>query len=190
MTYIVFNHTHKPTDLISSLSLTLLISEDKFEWENVVVGYYPRNLTRFSNAELLGNALACDEYRKKQDEFTIGYTIIKVSKNLTTDKFLLKFNKPKYIGCLPNKTTKKILVNKIQGFQSIAAIERLKRFFSSPSLHDIKDRLPNLDMTDKEIEALIKIDKKQVRDVHAIINKKIADTYSNFTNESLLIKNF
>ena len=190
MTYIVFNHTHKPAHLISSLSLALLISEDKFDWENVVVGHYPQKLTKFTQSELIGNLLACDEYIKKQEEFTIGYTIIKADKKLTSDKFLSNFNKPKYIGCLPSKTTKKVLIDNIKGFQSIAALERLKHFFDCQTLFIIKDRLPNLDMTDKEIEALIKIDKNQKRDVHAVINKKIADAKANLDSEPLLIKNF
>ncbi|APC01619.1 hypothetical protein [Polynucleobacter asymbioticus] len=190
MTYIVFNHTHTPADLISSLSLALLISEDKFDYENVVVGHYPQKLTRFSQYDLIGNLLACDEYRKKQEEFTIGYTIVKVDKKLTTDKFLSKFNKPKYIGCLPNNTTKKALIDSIKGFQSIASLEKLKGFFDSPLLFIIKHSLPNLDMTDKEIESLIKIDKKQTRDVHSIINQRLSDANANFNSEPILIKNF
>jgi hypothetical protein len=45
-------------------------------------------------------------------------------------------------------------------------------------------------MTDKEIMELIASDAKQERKALSVIDKKIADTYSEILSESILVKNF
>ncbi|APB99713.1 hypothetical protein A4F89_10385 [Polynucleobacter asymbioticus] len=190
MTYIAFKHTHKPQDLISAISLLLLVKEDKFEWENVVLSHIPTKVSKLSTFELIGNLIACEEFKRKKKEFTIGYTIIKIDKKITTDKFFTKNLKASYIGCLPAKTTKKELVEKLNAYKSVSTLRKLKHFFQTPMLFVIKHNLPELDMTDKEIEALIKLDMKQERNVQAVIDKKIDDAFSKASNEPLLIRDF
>ncbi len=190
MTYIVFKHTHQPKELISAISLSLLIKEDNFDWENVVVGHIPNKPSKFNYYGLIGNLLACEEYKVKNKEFTIGYTIISSNKKLATDSFLLSTLKASYVGCLKPKTTKKELVEKLIAYNAISNLRKLKKMFEPPMIHSIKYHLPTLEMTDKEIENLIAIDKKQERKVHSFIDKKISDAFSKISTEPILIKNF
>lgn len=190
MTYIVFKHTHQAKELISAISLSLLIKEDNFDWENVVVGHIPSKPSKFNYFELIGNLLACEEYKIKNKEVTIGYTILKSKKIIKSDKFLLSTLKSSYIGCLKPKTTKKEILEKLIAYNEISNVRRLKRMFEQPTIHQIKYHLPKLKMTDKEIMELIDIDAKQERKVLSVIDKKIADSFSKILNESILVKNF
>ncbi len=190
MTYIIFKHTHKPQELISALSLSLLIKEENFDWENVVVGSITSKPSKLNYFELIGNLLACDEYKIKNKEFTIGYTIVSSKKKLATDKFLVSTLKTSYVGCLAQKITKKEMLEKLIAYQSISNLRKLKKIFDTPMIHTIKYYLPTLEMTDKEIEDLIAIDRKQERKVQSAIDKKITDAFSKISIESILIKNF
>jgi hypothetical protein len=190
MTYLIFKHTKQPQELISAISLSLLIKEDNFDWENVIVSYIPNKLSKFNFFQLIGNLLACEEYKIKNKEFTTGYTILKSKKIIKSDKFLLATLKSSYIGCLKPKTTKKEILEKLIGYDEISNVRRLKRMFEQPTLPQIKYYLPKLKMTDKEIMELIDIDAKQERKVLSAIDKKFADTFSKILNESVLVKNF
>jgi hypothetical protein len=129
-------------------------------------------------------------YIKSPSILIISFCIFSGSVDTLNDISPVSTLKSSYIGCLKPKLHKKDITDKLIGYKAISDLQKLNKLFEPPTIYSIHQHLPSLEMSDKEIEQLIAIDKNQERKVKVIIDKKITDSFSKISDESILVKGF
>ena len=114
MTYVAFKADRDYTfeDRIKAISLLLITPETQYSGTDTWHPNLGASKMFATKKEILIGNLICYETQESR------VSIIKFPKKLTTDKYLLSFEDA-YLGCLPEKTNKDELINKIKLYKKL-----------------------------------------------------------------------